>query len=385
MVLISGYDLPSDRINQWIQQAINSNVQILTLNFGDCNKYIVPQCVLIGNTSLKKLSLTGIKLSDHLPQNLFTNLEELNLFWCYGLKVIDISDPTKLKKLVVMARNLECVHIEALILIIELLLGGETIKTVDIRHCKNLRRITIYRAAIVKTCWLDEVMSYCTSLETLNLNACQSLDVAKISSTSLKSLKILYCYSLDAIELNCPNLSEFIYCGDIVDLLSNVSASASVSIHLSSRPYVRDLQSWNLKQVRLFSKLNAWCKVEVKTCREKNLIIPRELRESIDSPMSSVKKLEIIIIIDEKLEFNKELIDSLFSISLHPEFSKDETSYEDESSAAVDQLDPFSKTTGQNCVCVNVDDSALENPGAEGINGGILRHIYWQGAGIMSM
>ncbi|KAM7266001.1 hypothetical protein ACFE04_003684 [Oxalis oulophora] len=118
--------------------------------------------------------------------------------------------------------------------------------------------------------------------------------------------------------------------------------------------------------------------------------------------MSSVKKLEIIITTDEKLEFNKELIDSLFSISLHPEilllrkkvynkiehtfkFSKDETSYEDESSVAVDQLDPFSKTTGQNCVCVNVDDSALENPGAEGINGGILRHIYWQGSGIMSL
>ncbi|KAM7265689.1 hypothetical protein ACFE04_003372 [Oxalis oulophora] len=253
---LSCYDLPSDRINQWIQQAINSNVQILTLNFGHCNKYTVPQCVLTGKTSLKKLSLTDIKLSDHLPNNLFTNLEDLNLFWCYGLKVIDISDPTKLKKLVVMARNLEYVHIEALSLI-ELLLGGKTIKTVDIRHCKNLRLITIYRAAVVKTCWLDEVMSYCTSLETLNLNACQSLDVAKISSTSLKSLKILYCYSLDAIELNCPNLSEFTYCGVIVDLLSNVSASAS--------------------------------------------------------------------------------------------FSKDETSYEDESSAAVDQLDPFSKKLSKIC------------------------------------
>ncbi|KAM7263187.1 hypothetical protein ACFE04_000870 [Oxalis oulophora] len=312
------------RIYQLIQQAIDSNVQILTISTGfDDDLDNLPQCDLFSrsfNTSLKKLNLRSVRLTDdQLPQSLFTNLEVLTLSNCYGLRKIDISGPTKLKK-IDLRLNLELVHIEALSLV-EALLYGQTLKVLDIRQCKNIKYVTMVKTTIHAK-WLDEGLDYYPALESLNLSICE-LKVAKISSNNLKSLD-LYCLSgLAAIDLNTPSLTEFTYNGGNVDFSSNVSALASATVNIY--PNERVIQEpVYLEHVKLLSKFNGWCKVNLNYDNYngdyKFFIIPREVRERMVSPLRNVDKLEITIRGDEELKLTStELIDSLFWISPHPE------------------------------------------------------------------
>ncbi|KAM7264839.1 hypothetical protein ACFE04_002522 [Oxalis oulophora] len=313
------------RIYQWIQQAIDSNVQILTISTGfDCGRPTPPQCDLFSrsfNTSLKKLNLRSVRLTDQLPQSLFTNLEALTLSRCCGLRKINISGPTKLKKIYLRLKDLELVHIEALSLV-EALLFGRTLKVVDIRQCKNIRYVTMVKITILAK-WLDEGLDYYPALKSLNFFNCE-LKVAKISSNNLKSLELSYLSGLAAIDLNTPSLTEFTYNGGNVDFSSNVSALASATVGFSPNYEYYIQAPLDLDHVKLLSKFNGWCKVNLLYDNYngdyKFFIIPREVRERMVSPLRNVDKLEITIRGDEELKLTStELIDSLFWISPHPE------------------------------------------------------------------
>ncbi|KAM7262503.1 hypothetical protein ACFE04_000186 [Oxalis oulophora] len=305
------------RIYQWIQQAIDSNVQILTISTGfDCGRPTPPQCDLFSrsfNTSLKKLSLQYVSLTDQLPQSLFTNLEVLTISRCCGLRKIDISGPTKLKKIDLSCKgDLELVHIEALSLI-EALFYCDSLKVLDIRQCKNIRYITMkYMTILAK--WLDEGLDYYPALESLHLSGCYELKVAKISSNNLKSLELYFLSGLAAIDLNTPSLTEFTYYGGNVDFSSNVSALASATVYFYPNYAIQ--APLDLEHVKLLSKFNGWCKVKVLYYNRHE----KKLRERMVPPLCNVEKLEITITGDEELELTStELIDSLFWISPHPE------------------------------------------------------------------
>ncbi|KAM7265917.1 hypothetical protein ACFE04_003600 [Oxalis oulophora] len=379
----------SNYFDQWVQRALDCNVKVLTLSFGCGHEYTLPRCVLLAKyvvaltlkrckfppvsrdfkttlSSLKKLTFQSVKVTGLLPQNLFTNVEYLTLLNCHGITMVNISGPAKLKKLdLSMNPDLKCVHIEALSLTEASFGYHEALEVFDIRHCKNLKRISMgLTKNIIVTKWLDEVLSFYHALETLHLCCCFPKN-AKISSTSLKTLEIHFDFDLAALELDTPKLSEFSYFGRLVDFSSKAPALTSSSVTFVSSLRVGETakESEYLKEMNFLSQLNGCDKVKVTSYSgEKLFIFPRNIRERMISPLHNVKNLEICT--EGKVELDEELIDSLFWISPHPEirllrkckdllhgycnytfkFYKEKTSYEEESSTnTVDQLVSFSK------------------------------------------
>ncbi|KAM7272772.1 hypothetical protein ACFE04_027435 [Oxalis oulophora] len=321
------YDLDwSSYIDQWIQQAINPNVRELTLWFRwdpytPQYIYTLPVYILLAKSlvtlklkrcklppvqdryfktklhSLKKLSLHDIELSDHLPQDIFTNVEDLTLRYCTGMSSLRISDPVKLKKLDVNQNyNLENVYIDASSLV-EVKIMGEILKVVDIKKCKNLRSISMRGAD-----WLDdEGLNYYPALRNLHLQSVGENNKATISSCSLKILKI-NCFRPSIIEINAPNLSELKYFGHAPDLSLNAPALESCSFIIT----------------RYFVCKENW------TCHDniKLLMVPKGVRGIRVSPLPNVEKLKITTIhggrentlepIDEKVNIGRLTYEFMF-------------------------------------------------------------------------
>ncbi|KAM7258498.1 hypothetical protein ACFE04_014239 [Oxalis oulophora] len=339
----------SSRIDKWIQDALHSNVRELRLSFS-CSgfSYNLPHFVLLAKSivtlvlhycklplvtsvfktnlsSLKKLCLDRVDLNDYdSPQNLFANIEDLTLQSCSGLTSLRISHPAKLKKVMLSCNfDLESVFIDTLSLIEANFGDGSTLKVIDIKYCKNLRNITVFDN--IAEGWLNEGLNYYPALQYLLLliHDDKTMKGATISSNSLKTLEILNFSRENKFGVNTPNLSQFTYSGYAPEFSLNAPALASASLaiyHFSK--YIR--QVWHVRHIEFLSKFKHCHKVDLNYHKEQISIVPKKVRETMVSPLSSVEELEIFIVIDanwpkkkrsadgaSKIEPSKQLIDSL--------------------------------------------------------------------------
>ncbi|KAM7272677.1 hypothetical protein ACFE04_027340 [Oxalis oulophora] len=291
-------------IDQWIQQAINRNVRELTLMFGwDTSSpqyiYTLPVYILLAKSivtlklnrcklppvdryfktnlsSLKKLFLDDIELSDHLAQDIFTNVEDLTLIFCKGMSSLRISDPVKLKKLDVDNNyDLENVYIDASSLVKVKFMGNQLKEQTDD--------------------WLDdEGLNYYPALKNLHLESLGKNNKATISSFSLKSLKINWSRPT-IIEINAPNLCDFKYFGHAPDLSLNAPALESCLFEIK-RHHPQD-QSSRLKEIELLSNPNHCHSNTIRYCHYVKIFkVPKGVRDIRVSPMPNVEKLKITII-----------------------------------------------------------------------------------------
>ncbi|KAM7273890.1 hypothetical protein ACFE04_028554 [Oxalis oulophora] len=307
-------------IDQWIQQAINQNVRELTLWFGWLfpPQYIYPLPVFIllaksvvtlklkrcklpsvdryfktNLSSLKKLFLRQVELSDDLPQDIF----DLTLSYCKGMSSLRISDPVKLKKLEVNQNyNLENVYIDASSLV-EVKFTGENLKIFDIKKCPALENLHL------NIVWGN--------------NNNNNNNKVTISSCSLKFLKIkMQWYPPSIIEINAPNLSEFTYFGHAPELSLNAPSLESCLFDLGvDNEYITPEYSSHLKEIEFLSNFNHCRNVNLSCQNVKLLMVPKGVRDVRVSPLPNVEKLKITIRGDKTLETNEELMDSLFWIS----------------------------------------------------------------------
>ncbi|KAM7260989.1 hypothetical protein ACFE04_026464 [Oxalis oulophora] len=298
----------SSRIDQWIQQAIDRNVQELILCFHSlphAGFYSLPQFVLLSKSivtltlrkcelppiisrdfkinlsSLKKLNFDRVALGDfHMLQILIANVEDLTISRCKTLGELNISGSVKLKR-IYLSQNyrLRVVHIEASSLAEAKFDKMVFLDTIDMRRCQNLRSITMTDMNILANYkWvIDEGVDYHPGIEAFSLIDSKMVNISMNSKAFLYSLEISRCsYPTAALDLNTRNLSEMF---------------------------------------DFFSMFNGCCKVNVTCHTEECLIVPREVRQSTVSPLSNVKKLEIAMMRRSRVKLNTELIDSLFWIN----------------------------------------------------------------------
>ncbi|KAM7269855.1 hypothetical protein ACFE04_025352 [Oxalis oulophora] len=319
-------------IDQWIQQAINRNVReltlwfwwdyslayihtlpvfillaksVVTLNLKRCKLPPVDRYFKTNLSSLKKVFLYEVELSDHLPQDIFTNVEDLTLSYCIGMHDL-----------------------------VEVKLTGEIRKGFDIKKCKHLRSISIIPVNIT-TDWLNEGLNYYPALKNLHLDIVQgnnNNNKVTISSCSLTFFKIkMSWYQPSILEINAPNLSEFTYFGHAPELSLNAPSLVSCSFDLGkSNEHITPEYSSHLKEIEFLSNFNHCRNVNLTCQNVKLLMVPKGVRDIRVSPLPNVEKLKITLYGDKTLEQNEELMDSLFWISPHSEFFKDETDSENE-------------------------------------------------------
>ncbi|KAM7267624.1 hypothetical protein ACFE04_009790 [Oxalis oulophora] len=312
-----------------VQYDLSPNIfiskSLVELQLGFCSLQSLPIETYL--PSLKELALRSIKVNDDVIQNLIAgcrNLEKLAIARCYGLKRLDVIDHLKLKKLkIVNNTKLECIKIKGIPNMHTLAIGSLDLidKNFQLTRCENLR--DLYIRAPIKTDCLNDLLAKIPFLEKLSLGSCKELKCVTISGdSSLKSMIIQRCYKLKQVTIDTPNLREFKYWGNIIDL-SIVKCIPSVLFRIERLRDHNNMDDdlWYSKHIQLLQKLNQSCSNFVRLIpgnQGKNLNFPLHLREATQQPLlSHMRKLHC------RLEYFcsniGEIIDSLLCICSHPE------------------------------------------------------------------
>ncbi|XP_062158832.1 uncharacterized protein LOC133866329 [Alnus glutinosa] len=312
--------------NRWIGYAIESNVKELNLGLKSCayssqkkpEEYQVPESILraksiillklsasnlkskssyndINLSSLRKLILSRVDMDDQIFSSLIYGcpvLEEIEIAQCYGLKNIHL--PACLPKLTAIALLYDCNGLESF--------------EVEAPNLKTL----VLNSPIVTDKWLHSILSKHPLIESLALKSCDMLERIKISSDRMKSLIICQCSYLVEVNIVTPNLYRLGYSGDVIPFSPNDFTLLEVSLHFSRKT------SLDVETIEFLAKLgHPKLSMSCSGCG-KSLIAPKELRETLPSPLYNVKHLKLKVwyhVYDRMRDEIIELVDSLLWIS----------------------------------------------------------------------
>ncbi|XP_062157566.1 uncharacterized protein LOC133865219 [Alnus glutinosa] len=193
-------------------------------------------------------------------------LEELEIGRCYGLKNIHL--PACLPKL----------------MSIKLLLCYEELESFEM-EAPNLKKLVL-NSRIVTDKWLHGFLSKHPLIESLELHSFCMLERIKISSDRMKSLTIDQCINLVGANIVTPNLRRLDYCGHVISLSSNAFTLSEVSLKFEENT------SLDVETIEFLAKLSH-PKLLIWRGLAKSLIAPKELRETLPSPLYNVKQLKL--------------------------------------------------------------------------------------------
>ncbi|XP_059455204.1 uncharacterized protein LOC132185448 [Corylus avellana] len=198
----------------------------------------------------------------------FPVAEEIT-FDCYGLKNIYMSGLPKLITFVLLPNpTLESFEMEA----------------------PNLKKLTLNLPNLTDK-WLHSILSKYPLIESLSLITCKMLKRIKISSDRMKSLTICHCKKLVEVDIAAPNLHKLSYkFGDVISISSNTLALSEVILIFKSNNAPLDAEKIEFLAKLNHPKLLTWIITYVK-----NVIAPKELRETLRSPSYNVKQLKLTI------------------------------------------------------------------------------------------
>ncbi|KAK7858232.1 putative f-box/lrr-repeat protein [Quercus suber] len=328
------------RLDRWIDYAVKGGIEELNLEFyrSLCKRYILPQRVLLAKSitvltlrgcrleslycdinlpSLQKLSLSEVHTNDQIIHNLVAGcplIEDMGLESCYGLKNIHFSALSKLMAIKLRYNILKKVELEASNLYDAYIQENEACD-INLINCKNLKKLELYTECMTDE-WFHYHISQLAHIEKLIIH-CNMLEKIKISSQSLKALFLLKCDKLVEVKIDTPKLCLLSYCGH-----SKISLSLNASVYLSEACYqmVRPVDHWDVQKIELLSKLSN-SKVLYLTgfYVAKDVVVPKELRDTLPSPSYNVKQLKVAIYQPWNGHEIDRLVDNLLWISPLPE------------------------------------------------------------------
>ncbi|XP_059455205.1 uncharacterized protein LOC132185450 [Corylus avellana] len=206
-------------------------------------------------------------------------------FGCYGLRIIHMSSLPKL-------------------IAFDLLYINPTSFEMD---APNLKKLKLCLPNLTDK-WLHGILSNYPLIESLDLCICNMLKRIKISSDRMKSLNISCCKRLVEVDIVAPNLRKLDYYGDVISLYSKSLTLSEVSIYFKRDAYL------DAEKIEFLEKLNHPKLLTWTTKYAENVIAPKELRETLRSPLYNVKQLKLIIDHPGKIYEITELVDALLWI-----------------------------------------------------------------------
>ncbi|TXG70485.1 hypothetical protein EZV62_005420 [Acer yangbiense] len=303
-------DLPEclSFIDKCVCYAIGSNVQELKLglfNYFDIY-YNLPQIVLYAN-SIDILELQNCKLE--LPRNnvMLSSLRKLSLFR------VDVDDHM-MKNLVAGCPLIEYLHVVECYQSLKnlVLFGLSTLKEIKLEHSYTLERIDIEALNV-------QLLSITGFPSRINFSFCKNLISLHLTSVSItdETLHCGECDELVELKVDAPNLHYLLYSGDVISLSLNALSLSKVDVELSCQ--CQDIDThWYLKYVDFLAKFHRFSEVlNLQISTDEDVMVPRELRQILPSPLSSVKHLNLRLL-GEPIDFSiKKLLDGLLWISTH--------------------------------------------------------------------
>ncbi|TXG70484.1 hypothetical protein EZV62_005419 [Acer yangbiense] len=183
-----------------------------------------------------------------------------------------------------------------------------------VRGRRRIRSLHLTSVSITDE-WFCSHVPKLPLLEDLRLIHCDKLKCVKISSPYLRTLHCVQCDELVELKVDAPNLHYLLYSGDVISLSLNALSLSKVDVRLSCRD--TDTQ-WYLKYVDFLAKLHRFSEVlNLHISTNEDVMVPRELRQILPSPLSSVKHLNLRLL-GEPINFSvKKLLDGLLWISPH--------------------------------------------------------------------
>ncbi|KAK2651008.1 hypothetical protein Ddye_018497 [Dipteronia dyeriana] len=275
--------------------------------------------------SLKKLILKKVGLtSECLKANvsMLVLLENLKLGGCDkfedicitspSLKTLEIHDFKRLKKIVVVAVNLD-----SFVFRTHNVNSECDIKVAD---CLFLKVLDISNARITDS-WVEKTVSKLQFLKHLKLSACFLLRKIRVHHGALKCLKLIHCINLREVEFHCRTLTSFNYIGEGIH--SNFCINSPV---LEADLYINGgFLVIPYKELRDFLGFFDHCKsLSISGNSIQWLIFPKDLRERLLPPLSDIKHLTIGSSIGSSIcstvsDNIIELVDALLWLSPHIE------------------------------------------------------------------
>ncbi|XP_065631101.1 uncharacterized protein LOC111995127 [Quercus suber] len=183
---------------------------------------------------------------------------------------------------------------------------------INLVPCKNLKLLMLGKLHITDSCFNYHI-SQLPLIEYLSVYWCDKLESIKISSHRLKTLHILKCDKLVEVEINTPMLCKLSYLGG-----NTISFSVTALAYLSKATYqmLHSDAPWNVKKIELLANLSNSKLLELLNISSmKDMVMPKELRDTLSSPSYKVKQLMVQILKSFTADEFIEHVDNLLWIS----------------------------------------------------------------------
>ncbi|QHN76109.1 Putative F-box protein [Arachis hypogaea] len=269
----------SHHVDQWIQMACESGVQVLELYLNDdCVRwYELPLCVIEAKSLIELELLGGIKIDQELLKHsmkfssvkmlflsrvLFTHESAIEylISHCPLTERFIMGGLQKLKK--VDVEGIQEVHIDSPSLE-ELCYQAWDLNApfkLNFDSCTNLRCLELsnLKNTAIADKWFLELFSKFPFIESLKLFDCSMSERINISSSQLKILQLMFCSKLKEVNVDAPNLLLFDYRDDDKPVISFMRSSNQLEVNISTNVDFRHFYSLreftrNMPQVILAS------------------------------------------------------------------------------------------------------------------------------------
>nr|POE72588.1 f-box/lrr-repeat protein [Quercus suber] len=296
------------RVDRWIEYVVNSDFEELNLDFQRFKwkwkrYYPLPQNILLA----KSITVLRLKAFAGCPV-----IEDIGIEDCSGLKYIQFSGLPKVMAIELKSnKGVETVELESSNIYHVHIQQFEASK-INLVPCKNLKLLMLGKLHITDSCFNYHI-SQLPLIEYLSVYWCDKLESIKISSHRLKTLHILKCDKLVEVEINTPMLCKLSYLGG-----NTISFSVTALAYLSKATYqmLHSDAPWNVKKIELLANLSNSKLLELLNISSmKDMVMPKELRDTLSSPSYKVKQLMVQILKSFTADEFIEHVDNLLWIS----------------------------------------------------------------------
>nr|XP_043626949.1 F-box/LRR-repeat protein At3g03360-like [Erigeron canadensis] len=268
----------------FLPSSAKEQVRSLSINWRQLNKETQRALSMIGHR-LDEQELSRILVD-------FPSVEFLSLKKCSGMRTLRL-EKLKLKnielKYCVSLKNLQLdtPNVEAF------LFHGPRLRpcTIEFGICKKLKVVHLVGVAMNKAMFTDCNKNF-SLLQQLVIGGCDFTGCIKISSNSLERLSLLRFNTSVAIHIKAPNLRSFVYNGSTIPSLI-MHSTHLILAELDLRPYQERDEKWVPKFLQMLRRLKHAQKLRFHSKFDENIIVPKELRETLNPPIDGMPFIEI--------------------------------------------------------------------------------------------
>ncbi|PWA92762.1 F-box domain, cyclin-like protein [Artemisia annua] len=291
----------NDTISRLPETVLHHVISFLPTSDKDQVRFLSRKWRRMAAQSQKKLSLTGRRLDEQELSRIlvddFHSVDFLSLNRCSGmktlklvnfnLKTVELNYCRSLKSL-----ELNTPHLETF------LFRGPRIRPCRIEFgiCKQLKNMDLSGVSMNNMMFMDCNKTF-PLLRVLTLSCCDMTGCIEISSNSLQDLFLLKFNKSIEITVTAPNLNHITYNGSTICSFSNMNVGRlfSANIELYRSWYHKRNDTWFRNLNEMLQCLKLAKRLVIETNSEKNIIIPKKLRQNLMPPLDETDVVLVYI------------------------------------------------------------------------------------------